>query len=154
MSTNSIQTGLQQPLPKLDGMRVAIVSTLWNAEVTDRLRDGALEVFRSEGFDESQVKTFQVPGAVELTFAASQLIESEAFDAVIVLGCVIRGGTPHFDYVCQSVTQGVTALNADCDTPVIFGVLTVDTLADALERAGGAEAAIRMVDFRLKVADL
>ena len=119
--------------------------------------------FRSEGFDESQVKTFQVPGAVELTFAASQLIESEAFDAVIVLGCVIRGGTPHFDYVCQSVTQGVTALNADCDTPVIFGVLTVDSLADALERAGGslgnkgaeaAEAAIRMVDFRLKVADL
>ncbi|MDE7032433.1 MAG: 6,7-dimethyl-8-ribityllumazine synthase, partial [Muribaculaceae bacterium] len=66
MSTNSIQTGLQQPLPKLDGMRVAIVSTLWNAEVTDRLRDGALEVFRNEGFDKSQVKTFQVPGAVEL----------------------------------------------------------------------------------------
>lgn len=163
MSTNSIQTGLQQPLPKVEGMRAAIVSTLWNAEVTDRLKEGALEVFRRQGLGPEQVRTFEVPGAVELTFAASQLIESEAFDAIIVLGCVIRGGTPHFDYVCQSVTQGITALNADCDTPVIFGVLTVDTLADALDRAGGslgnkgaeaAEAAIRMVDFRLKVSDL
>lgn len=163
MSTNSNQTGLQQPLPKVDGMRVAIVSTLWNSEVTDKLRDGALAVFEHEGFAPEQVKTFQVPGAIELTFAASQLIESEAFDAIIVLGCVIRGGTPHFDYVCQSVTQGVTSLNADCDIPVIFGVLTVDNLQDALDRAGGAlgnkgaeaaEAAIRMVDFRLKVADL
>ncbi|MDE6098124.1 MAG: 6,7-dimethyl-8-ribityllumazine synthase [Muribaculaceae bacterium] len=163
MSTKSIQTGLQQALPKVEGMRVAVVSTLWNSEVTDRLRQGALDVFNTEGFKSEQVKTFQVPGAVELTFAASQLIESEAFDAVIVLGCVIRGGTPHFDYVCQSVTQGITALNADCDTPVIFGVLTVDTLDDALDRAGGplgnkgaeaAEAAIRMVDFRMKVADL
>lgn len=163
MSANSIQTGLQQPLPKVDGMRVAIVSTLWNSEVTDRLKDGALAVFEREGFTPSQVKTFQVPGAIELTFAASQLIESEAFDAIIVLGCVIRGGTPHFDYVCQSVTQGVTSLNADCDVPVIFGVLTVDKLQDALDRAGGslgnkgaeaAEAAIRMVDFRLKAADL
>ncbi|MDE5641989.1 MAG: 6,7-dimethyl-8-ribityllumazine synthase [Muribaculaceae bacterium] len=163
MSTNSIQTGLRQALPRVDGMRVAIVSTLWNSEVTDRLLDGALGVFKAEGFDDSQIMTFHVPGAVELTFAASQLIESEAFEAIIVLGCVIRGGTPHFDYVCQSVTQGITALNADCDTPVIFGVLTVDKLQDALDRAGGslgnkgaeaAEAAIRMADFRLKVADL
>ena len=78
-------------------------------------------------------------------------------------GCLIRGGTPHFDYVCQSVTQGVTALNADCDTPVIFGVLTVDTEQDAIDRAGGplgnkgaeaAEAAIMMVDFKNKVSNL
>ena len=104
-----------------------------------------------------------MPGAVELTFGASQLIESSAFDAVIVFGCVIRGGTPHFDYVCQSVTQGITALNADCDTPVIFGVLTVDTAQDALDRAGGklgnkgseaAEAAIKMHAFAEQVKNL
>ena len=100
---------------------------------------------------------------VELTAGASQLIESELFDAVIVFGCVIRGGTPHFDYVCQSVTQGITALNADCDIPVIFGVLTVDTEQDALDRAGGpmgnkgaeaAEAAIKMVAFKRRVEEM
>ena len=85
------------------------------------------------------------------------------FDAVIVLGTVIRGGTPHFDYVCQSVTQGVTALNADCDIPVIFGVLTVDNEQDALDRAGGpvgdkgkecAEAALKMIAFKRSVMEL
>lgn len=120
-------------------------------------------MFRREGFADSQVDCYCVPGAVELTFAASQLIESSMYDAVIVFGCVIRGGTPHFDYVCQSVTQGVTALNADCDIPVIFGVLTVDCEQDALDRAGGrlgnkgaeaAEAAIKMHAFAEKVKSL
>lgn len=163
MSTITAQPGLNAPLPKLEDLRIALVSTLWNSDVTDRLTAGAQELMQREGYDAEQLQVFHVPGAVELTFAASQLIESEQFDAVIVVGCVIRGGTPHFDYVCQSVTQGITALNADCDTPVIFGVLTVDTLQDALDRAGGslgnkgteaAEAAIRMVDFRRRVAEL
>ena len=97
-----------------------------------------------------------MPGAVELTFAASQLIESGAYDVVIVFGCVIRGGTPHFDYVCQSVTQGITLLNSDCDIPVIFGVLTTDDHQQAADRAGGslgnkgtecALAAIEMVQL-------
>lgn len=148
-------------LPAVEDMKVAIVAAEWNGHITSALTEGALEVFRSVGLEEGEdVKVFHVPGAVELTFAASQLIESGDFDAVIVFGCVIRGGTPHFDYVCQSVTQGVTSLNVDCDTPVIFGVLTVDTEQDALDRAGGslgnkgteaAEAAIKMVDFKRKV---
>lgn len=151
-------------LPAVEDMKVAIVAAEWNGHITSALTEGALEVFRSVGLEEGEdVKVFHVPGAVELTFAASQLIESGDFDAVIVFGCVIRGGTPHFDYVCQSVTQGVTSLNVDCDTPVIFGVLTVDTEQDALDRAGGslgnkgteaAEAAIKMVDFKRKVQDL
>lgn len=151
-------------LPTVEDMKVAIVAAEWNGHITSALTEGALEVFRSVGLEEGEdVKVFHVPGAVELTFAASQLIESGDFDAVIVFGCVIRGGTPHFDYVCQSVTQGVTSLNVDCDTPVIFGVLTVDTEQDALDRAGGslgnkgteaAEAAIKMVDFKRKVQDL
>lgn len=151
------------PLPKVDGMTVGIVVAEWNGHITSALLDGALDTFRREGFDDDQIKVFHVPGAVELTFGASQLIESSAFDAVIVFGCVIRGGTPHFDYVCQSVTQGVTSLNADCDVPVIFGVLTVDTEQDALDRAGGclgnkgaeaAEAAIKMYAFTQEVKNL
>ena len=150
-------------LPKVDNMRVAIVRAEWNEHITKALTQGALDVFKREGFDDSQVDVYTVPGAVELTFAASQLIEASLYDAVIVFGCVIRGGTPHFDYVCQSVTQGVTALNADCDIPVIFGVLTVDNEQDALDRAGGclgnkgseaAEAAIKMHDFATKVKNL
>ena len=153
----------QAPLPKVENMRVAIVKAMWNGHITDRLTESALKVFRQQNFPERDVVVFEVPGAVELTFAASQLIEASLFDAVIVFGCVIRGGTPHFDYVCQSVTQGITGLNADCDIPVIFGVLTVDTEQDALDRAGGplgnkgaeaAEAAIKMVDFKRKVEEL
>ncbi|MBD5180310.1 MAG: 6,7-dimethyl-8-ribityllumazine synthase [Bacteroidales bacterium] len=150
-------------LPKVEGMRVAIVQAEWNEHITGALTRGALEVFKQEGFPREDVQVFKVPGAVELTFAASQLIEASLFDAIIVFGCVIRGGTPHFDYVCQSVTQGVTSLNADCDIPVIFGVLTVDTEQDAIDRAGGslgnkgteaAEAAIKMHDFKTRVANL
>lgn len=159
MSTNTPSA----PLPKVENMRVAIVAAEWNGNVTSRLAEGAMAVFKEQGFADDQVDRFDVPGAVELTFAASQLIEASLYDAVIVFGCVIRGGTPHFDYVCQSVTQGVTSLNADCDIPVIFGVLTVDTEQDALDRCGGpfghkgreaAEAAIKMVAFTRRVKDL
>lgn len=137
-------------------MTVGIVVAEWNGHITSALLDGALETFRAQGFDDDQIKVFHVPGAVELTFGASQLIESSAFDAVIVFGCVIRGGTPHFDYVCQSVTQGITALNADCDTPIIFGLLTVENEQQALDRIGGpaghkgieaAQAALDMISF-------
>ena len=127
-------------------------------------RQGALEVFRREGYAKEDIDVYNVPGTVELTLSPpSQLIEASLYDAVIVFGCVIRGSTAHFDYVCDSVTQGVTALNADCDTPVIFGVLTVDNEQDALDRAGGrlgnkgseaAEAAIKMIDFVDKVKNL
>lgn len=163
MST-ALSTGAPKGvLPKVDGMRVAIVAAEWNGHITGALTDGALSVFKAEGFSDDDVDVYHVPGAVELTFAASQLIEASLYDAVIVFGCVIRGGTPHFDYVCQSVTQGITSLNADCDIPVIFGVLTVDTEQDAIDRAGGklgnkgaeaAEAAIKMHDFVCKVKEL
>lgn len=150
-------------LPQVENMRVAIVAAEWNGHITSRLTDGAVQVFKAQGMTDEDVDIFHVPGAVELTYAASQLIEASLYDAVIVFGCVIRGGTPHFDYVCQSVTQGVTSLNADCDIPVIFGVLTVDCEQDALDRAGGAlgnkgseaaEAAIKMVDFTRKVKEM
>ncbi len=117
MATTNKNSAPKGQLPKVDGMTVGIVVAEWNGHITSALLEGALETFRKEGFDDSQIKVYHVPGAVELTFGASQLIESSAFDAVIVFGCVIRGGTPHFDYVCQSVTQGITSrrLRHACD---------------------------------------
>ena len=149
-------------LPKIDNMRAAIVRAEWNGHITRKLADSAVATLKNYGVAESDIEIFDVPGAVELTYAASQLIESGLFDVIIVFGCVIRGGTPHFDYVCQSVTQGITILNSDCDIPVIFGVLTVDKEEDALERTGGvhgdkgaeaAEAAIKMVHFTKNLQD-
>lgn len=146
----------QSKLPRVEGARFAIAVAEWNGHITSRLRMGAENLLRSAGIPEKDIVVVEVPGAVELTFAASKLIETGSFDAVIVLGCVIRGDTPHFDYVCSSVTQGVTSLNADCDIPVIFGVLTVNTEQQALDRVGGssghkgveaAETAIKMVAF-------
>ncbi len=150
----------QHAAPKVKGASVAIVSAEWNGHINDSMAASAAARLKELGAEST---IFHVPGAVELTFAASQLIEASMFDAVIVLGTVIRGGTPHFDYVCQSVTQGITALNADCDIPVIFGVLTVDNEQDALDRAGGpvgdkgsecADAAIKMIAFKRRVMDL
>ena len=147
-------------LPQLSDKRVAIVTTLWNRHITAALRDGATGLLDAQGVE---YELFDVPGAVELTFAASSLIDTGRYDAVIVFGCVIRGDTPHFDYVCMSVTQGITGINADYDTPVIFGVLTVDSEQQALDRVGGpaghkgveaADAAIRMMAFVEKVNEL
>lgn len=143
-------------LPKLDNARVAIAVAQWNGHITSELCRGAVETLLANGFKKKDIDIYPVPGAVELTFAASQIIEASCHDAVIVFGCVIKGDTPHFDYVCQSVTQGITALNADCDTPVIFGLLTVNDEQQALDRIGGshghkgreaAEAAIAMIAF-------
>lgn len=153
---NSLPKENKVRLDKDEDCRVAVVSTRWNSNVTDLLMKSCVNTLLERGVDDDMVETFVVPGAVELTFAASTLIETGAFDVIIVLGCVIRGGTPHFDYVCQSVTQGITDLNANCDIPVIFGVLTVDNEQDALDRAGGkvgdkgsecAIAAIEMFKF-------
>ena len=157
------QSAPSSTLPKVENMRVAIVRAQWNGHITQKLTDSAVAVFKSQGFPDRDVEVFEVPGAVELTYAASQLIETGLFDAIIVFGCVVRGDTPHFDYVCQSVTQGITYLNSDCDIPVIFGVLTVDREQDAIERTGGkcgdkgaeaAETAIRMHAFVTRVREL
>lgn len=143
-------------LPKLKSLHVGIAVAEWNSHITGALLDGALQLFGREGYPADDIDVCYVPGTVELTYAASKMVHSGRYDAVIVFGCVIRGGTPHFDYVCNSVTQGVAALNAEGVVPVIFGVLTTDDEQQALDRAGGvlgnkgteaAEAAIKMCDF-------
>ena len=111
----------QTPLPKVEGLRVGIVVAEWNAHVTEALLAGALEVFKNEGYPVENILVEHVPGTVELTYGASRMMRMPV-DAVIVFGCVIRGGTPHFDYVCDSVTQGVAQLNALGTKPVVFGV--------------------------------
>ena len=145
-------------LPRIKDFRIAIAVAEWNGHITGALRDGALDTLRSYGMPEKDVTVVSVPGAVELTFAASKLIETGSYDAIIIIGCVIK-----VDYVCQSVTQGMTSLNADCDIPVIFGVLTVNEEQQALDRAGGslgnkgaeaAETAIKMVALNRHIDEL
>lgn len=136
------------------GARVAVITAEWNGHITSKLARGAVETLTANGILPSDIISIPVPGAVELTYAAARVIEHQHPDAVIVFGAVVRGDTPHFDYVCESVTQGVTLLNSTGDVPVIFGLLTVDNEQQALDRIGGpaghkgveaAETAIRMI---------
>ena len=117
--------------------KVAVITAQWNGAITGALRDGALDVLHRAGVEYGNITLLEVPGTVELVNAAAVAMKTLSTDAIIVIGCVIRGDTPHFDYVCQGVTQGVAELNARGDAPVIFGVLTVNKLEEAQDRAGG-----------------
>jgi 6,7-dimethyl-8-ribityllumazine synthase len=119
------------------GLRVAIVAARWNAEVVDALLERALDAAKACGVTKPTV--VRVAGAVELPVVAQQLAVDH--DAVVCLGAVIRGGTPHFDYVCDAVTAGITRVALDAATPIGNGVLTCDTLAQALDRSGSPESA-------------
>lgn len=140
-------------LPHVEGLKVGIVAARWNSQVTEPLLNGAIDRIIEAGYCHDDITVQRVPGTVELTFAAAQMAKSGKFDTVIMIGCVIRGGTPHFDYVCDNATQGCAMLNATQDVPIIFCVLTTDDEQQALDRAGGAlcnkgteaaEAAIEM----------
>ena len=119
------------------GLRLAIVATRWHAAITDTLVDRAVAAARASGVTEPLV--VRVPGAIELPVVAAEL--ARRYDAVACLGAVIRGGTPHFDYVCDSVTYGLTRVALDSGTPVGNGVLTCDTLEQAKDRRGGEDSA-------------
>ncbi len=122
----------------LKRQRYAIIVADWNSDITYPMAQGALETLEKHGVDEDNIVILHVPGTVELTYAAARTINEYAdMDAIIVIGCVIQGDTPHFDYVCQSVTQGVAILNAQGHVPVIFSVLTTLDKQQALDRAGG-----------------
>lgn len=154
MSTilNAAGENLSVPKPKA-GFRCAVIAARWNAKITDALTQGALTAFGSVGVEGEAVDVVRVPGTVELVYAAARAQASAKYDAVIVIGCVIRGDTPHFDYVCQIASQGTAALNVKGTVPVIFGVLTVENLQQALDRAGGclgnkgAEAAAAAIEM-------
>jgi len=124
-------------VPSAKGMKFGIVVSEWNKEITDALLDGAYNTLLKHGAKEQNIIVARVPGSFELTHGARQLIKNTDVDAVICLGCVIKGDTPHFDYVCQGVTQGITHLNVKYKKPVIFGVLTTNDEQQAKDRAGG-----------------
>lgn len=129
-------TILNKGIPQLKDAFVVIIKTEWNATIVNKLEAGVKRILKHQGIKH---KTLVVPGAVEIPFAVKQHYAYSPIvpDAYIVLGTVIRGDTPHFDYVCQTVTDGVLQLNLSLDTPVIFGVLTLNTEEQAIERVGG-----------------
>lgn len=156
MSTilNTNGDSLQIPvLNKKNKGKFYVVTADWNSDITYALRDGALEVLRKAGVQEKNIRSISVPGTVELVNAAGMFVHGNDAAAVITIGCVIRGDTPHFDYVCQIASQGVATLNSLGKAPVIFGVLTVDNLSQAQQRAGGilgnkgAEAAVAAIEM-------
>lgn len=141
-------------------MRVALVVSRFNAVVTDRLEAGALDALRRHGVAEERILVVRVPGAFEIPTAARQIVAAGSADAVIGLGCVIRGETAHYDYVCEAAIGGLAAIGRETGVPVLCGVLTTENLEQALQRAGGkagnkgfdaAMAALEAVDVARKV---
>lgn len=139
------------------GLRVCVVVARWNSFVTQKLLDGAVSELQKRGLDDSAVTVAWVPGAFEVPTAAKWAAESGAFDAVICLGAVIRGETAHFEYVAGGASEGILRVSQDTGVPVIFGVLTVDSVEQAMARCGGkdghkgeeaAQAAIEMANLR------
>jgi len=156
MSTVNLSAYNPESVPDARKMRFGIVVSDWNIEVTGSLLDGAVTTLKKHGTTDDNIVVSHVPGSFELTLGAQFLAEYDDLDAVICLGCVIQGETPHFTYICQGVTQGITQLNLEYNIPFIFGVLTTLNKQQALDRAGGKlgnkgdEAAITAI----KMADL
>lgn len=136
-----------------EGASFAIVVARWNGEITESLLNGALRAFARQGVSEDRVQVVRVPGAFELPLAAKKLAESGGVDAVVTLGCVIRGGTPHFEYVCSECARGIGEAGLDTGVPIAFGVLTTDDLQQAKDRSGdneenkGEEAALTALEM-------
>ena len=149
-----------ETVPDASEMRFGIVASEWNQNVTEKLLEGACNTLERHGAKQENIHIERVPGSFELPFGAKMMAQSQDVDVVIVIGCVIRGDTPHFDYVCSGVTQGVTGLNLEGDIPFIFGMLTTENLKQAEDRCGGrygnkgdeaAVTAIKMVDFARRI---
>lgn len=147
-------------VPDASEMKFGIVVSEWNFNITGALMRGAVDTLKKHGAKDENIFVITVPGSFELTFGSSQLIENTEVDAVIAIGCVVRGDTPHFDYVCAGTTQGIAQLNATSRVPVIYGLITTNTMQQAEDRAGGclgnkgdecAITAIKMIDISWKL---
>ncbi len=135
------------------GLKVAIVVSRWNSFITDRLLDGAVDALVRHGVEPKDLSVYRVPGSFEIPLAVRRVAGSGKTDAVIALGALIRGGTPHFDHLSAEVTKGVAQATLETGVPVAFGVLTTDTIEQAIERAGtkagnkGFEAALSAIEM-------
>src|SRR5574344_1901394 len=141
-------------------MRVGIVVSEWNNQITDRLLESAVNTLTANGVSPTSITVRRVPGSFELVYGASLMAKSGYVDAIIAIGCVVRGDTPHFDYICQGTTQGLAHLNTISDIPVIYGLLTTNNMEQAEDRCGGklgnkgdecAISAIKMLDYIWKI---
>ncbi|RMH36628.1 MAG: 6,7-dimethyl-8-ribityllumazine synthase [Deltaproteobacteria bacterium] len=134
------------------GLRVAIVASRFNAFIVDRLVDGAVDALVRTGCADADIAVYRTPGAFEIPQVLRRVVDAGRYDAAVCLGAVIRGGTPHFEYVASSVTKGIAQVAATSPIPVSFGILTCDTVDQAIDRAGakagnkGAEAAMAAVE--------
>ena len=143
-------------VPDASNMCFGIVVSEWNPEITGALLDGAVKTLEKHGAIPENIHVKTVPGSFELVYGAHQMTLNGGYDAIIIPGSVIRGETPHFDYICQGVTYGISRLNASCEIPVIYGLLTTNDLQQAKDRSGGkhgnkgdecAIVAIKMAKF-------
>jgi len=139
---------------KLEGSeKVAIIASRFNHLITDRLIEGAKDAFVRNGGDEKNLDLILVPGAFEIPFALKRALKKDIYDGIVCLGAVIRGATPHFDYVAAEATKGIANTTLNYDTPVTFGLLTTDTIEQAIERAGtkagnkGFEAMLGLIEM-------
>lgn len=139
---------------------IGVVVSEWNDEITGALLEGVRDTLVKHGVESDNIIIRTVPGSFELIYGAASMIDDIDVDAVIALGCVIKGDTPHFDYICQGTTQGLAELNAHAEVPVIYGLLTCDNMQQALDRCGGAcgnkgvecaVTALKMISFREKL---
>ena len=137
MASNNLSHFDKSSIPNAKGLRFGIVVSEWNSEITEGLYKGAHQTLLDNGVAPEDILRMNVPGSFELTFGASVLGETTDVDAIITLGSVIQGETKHFDFVCQGVSNGITQLNITLDIPVIFGLLTDNTLQQAIDRSGG-----------------
>mgnify|MGYP000970287881 FL=1 len=143
-----------------EGLRFGIVVARFNEFISSKLLGGALDALRRHGCEDDQIQVAWVPGAFEIPLVAKKMAQSGKFDAVLCLGAVIRGSTPHFDYVASEVAKGVAQVGLSTDVPTIFGVLTTDTIEQAVERAGtkagnkGSEAAVTGIEMANLLGEL
>ena len=150
---NSLQPRIHRGQMSAEGFRFAIVVSRWNDFLTSKLLDGALDALSSTGADESSIEIFKVPGSFELPLTSLKAAQSGDFDVVIAIGVVIRGETPHFDYVAGQAASGIAQASLQTGIPVVFGVVTTDTVEQAINRSGvksgnkGYEAAMSAVEI-------
>lgn len=142
------------------GLKFAVVVSRFNSFITEQLLLGAMDAFKRHGVDEGDITIIKVPGAFEIPLVCKKVAKSNKFDAIVALGAVIRGSTPHFDYVASEVAKGVAQVTLESEKPVIFGVLTTDTIEQAIERAGtkagnkGFEAAVNAIEMAKLLKEL
>jgi 6,7-dimethyl-8-ribityllumazine synthase len=136
-----------------EGLKFGIVVSRFNSFISDRLLEGAMDALRRSGAEEADCSVVRVPGAFEIPLAAKKMAKSGRYDAIICLGCVIRGATPHYAYIAAEVTKGIASLSLESEVPVAFGVLTTETIEQAIERAGtkvgnkGFDAALSAIEM-------